>query len=111
MKKKPGSSAGARCRAPAATQQKTDRATDGQRGRLDFTNPVRIEPTFDIAAARPLTNDAFYCGRFSYDRSGQPVLLAFLYYDQARQFLGELSDPMPVGWENGELKVTKAAQA
>jgi beta-fructofuranosidase len=61
---------------------------------------------FDTAVARPLTNDAFYCGRLTHDRAGQPVLLAFHYYDQARQFLGELSDPMPVGWENGELKLT-----
>jgi sucrose-6-phosphate hydrolase SacC (GH32 family) len=66
---------------------------------------------FDIAGARPLTNDAFYCGRLIHDRAGQPVLLAFHNFDQARQFRGELSDPMPVGWENGELKVTKAAEA
>jgi sucrose-6-phosphate hydrolase SacC (GH32 family) len=66
---------------------------------------------FDIAAARPLTNDAFYCGRLIHDRSGQPVLLAFLYFDEARQFLGELSDPMPVGWENGELKITRPVEA
>jgi hypothetical protein len=39
------------------------------------------------------------------DRSGQAVLLAFHYFDQTRQFRGELSDPMPVGWEHGELKV------
>jgi sucrose-6-phosphate hydrolase SacC (GH32 family) len=64
---------------------------------------------FDIAAARPLTNDAFYCGRLAHDRSGQPVLLAFHYYDQNRQFLGELSDPMPVGWEHGELQRTGAS--
>ena len=62
---------------------------------------------FDIAAARPLTGDAFYCGRIVHDRSGQAVLLAFRYYDQARQFVGELSDPMPVGWEHGELKVPR----
>jgi beta-fructofuranosidase len=61
---------------------------------------------FDIAAASPLTNDAFYCGRIVHDRSGQPVLLAFHYHDEARQFQGGLADPMPVGWENGELKVT-----
>jgi beta-fructofuranosidase len=63
---------------------------------------------FDIAAARPLTSDAFYCGRLIRNRSGQPVLLAFHNFDQARQFLGELSDPMPVGWEDGELKVKAA---
>jgi sucrose-6-phosphate hydrolase SacC (GH32 family) len=62
---------------------------------------------FDIAAARPLTGDAFYCGRVVHDRSGQAVLLAFRYHDQARQFVGELSDPMPVGWEHGELKVPR----
>jgi beta-fructofuranosidase len=61
---------------------------------------------FDIAAARPLTSDAFYCGRLVNDRSGRPVLLAFHYFDQCRQFRGELSDPMPVRWENGELRVT-----
>jgi beta-fructofuranosidase len=65
---------------------------------------------FDTAAARPLTSDAFYCGRLIHDRAGQPVLLAFLNFGQARQFRGELSDPMPVAWEDGELKVTKAAE-
>jgi sucrose-6-phosphate hydrolase SacC (GH32 family) len=66
---------------------------------------------FDIAAARPLTSDAFYCGRIIQDRSRQPMLLAFHHYDEARQFLGELSDPMPVAWEDGELKVTRAVEA
>jgi beta-fructofuranosidase len=66
---------------------------------------------FDIAAARTLTDDGLYCGRLVHDRSGQPVLLAFHDYDQTRQFRGELADPMPVGWENGELKVTKAVEA
>jgi beta-fructofuranosidase len=66
---------------------------------------------FNIAAARPLTSDDFYCGRLVHDRAGQPVLLAFRYFDEARQFLGELSDPMPVGWENGVLKVTRTVGA
>ncbi len=66
---------------------------------------------FWIAAARPLTSDAFYCGRIVQDRSGQPVLLAFHYFDEARQFLGELSDPMPVGWERGELKIASGVEA
>src|SRR5215213_9648767 len=64
---------------------------------------------FDIASARPLTSDAFYCGRIVQDRSGQSVLLAFHYFDEHREFQGELSDPMPVGWKNGELKAPGAA--
>jgi sucrose-6-phosphate hydrolase SacC (GH32 family) len=63
---------------------------------------------FNIAAARPLTSDAFYCGRIVQDRSGQPMLLAFHYFDQTRRFQGELSDPMPVAWEDGRLKVPAA---
>ena len=66
---------------------------------------------FETALARPLISDAFYCGRIIQDRSGQPVLLGFHHYDEARQFLGELSDPMPVGWENDELKVAGAVEA
>ena len=66
---------------------------------------------FDVAAARPLTNDALSCGRLTSDRSEQPVLLAFHYYDEARRFLGELSDPMPVSWEDDELKVARAVGA
>jgi sucrose-6-phosphate hydrolase SacC (GH32 family) len=66
---------------------------------------------FETALARPLTSDAFYCGRIIQDRSGQPVLLGFHHYDEARQFLGELSDPMPVGWENDELRVAGAVEA
>jgi sucrose-6-phosphate hydrolase SacC (GH32 family) len=65
---------------------------------------------FEIAAARPLTDDAFYCGRLIDDRSGQPVLLAFHYHDPSRQFVGELSDPMPVGWQDGELKLVTATE-
>jgi beta-fructofuranosidase len=64
---------------------------------------------FDIASASPLTSDGFYCGRIVQDRSGQPVLLAFRYHDRHRQFQGELSDPMPVGWEDGRLKAPGAA--
>jgi beta-fructofuranosidase len=91
-----------------------DRQFSAARRATGATGAVWYVPTdsptgpFDIAAARPLTNDAFYCGRLVHDRSGQPVLLAFHNYDQTRQFRGELSDPMPVGWEDGELKVKDA---
>jgi beta-fructofuranosidase len=65
---------------------------------------------FAVASARPLTDDSLYCGRLVHDRSGTPVLLAFRYHDQARRFVGELSDPMPVGWEDGELTILGSGQ-
>jgi beta-fructofuranosidase len=80
------------------------RAT-GASGGIWYLPVGSLTGPFDIAAARPLTTDAFYCGRLVHDRAGQAVLLAFRYFGEGRQFLGELSDPMPVTWENGELKV------
>jgi beta-fructofuranosidase len=86
------------------------RATSATGGILYVPTDSPTGP-FDIAAARQLTSDALYCGRLVNDRAGQPVLLAFLYHDQGRQFLGELADPMPVGWENDELKVIETTTA
>jgi beta-fructofuranosidase len=61
--------------------------------------------SFAAAAARLLSDDSLYCGRIVADRSGQPVLLAFRYHDLARRFVGELSDPMPVAFQDGRLKI------
>jgi len=66
---------------------------------------------FDVAAARQLTDDSLYCGRVVHDRSGRSVLLAFRYYDQAREFVGELTDPIPVAWANGELTMVDRVEA
>jgi beta-fructofuranosidase len=86
------------------------RRASGTTGGIFYVPTDSPTGPFDTAAARQLTDDALYCGRLIHDLSGQPVLLAFHYFDQTRRFLGELSDPMPVGWENGELKITKAAE-
>jgi beta-fructofuranosidase len=53
---------------------------------------------FDLAKAQPLTDDAFYSGRIIQDREGRWVLLAFHCYDEEGAFVGEISDPMPIGW-------------
>jgi beta-fructofuranosidase len=66
---------------------------------------------FEVAAARPLTDDSLYCGRLVHDRSGQSFLLGFRYYDQARQFVGELADPIPVVWDKGELTIVEGVEA
>jgi beta-fructofuranosidase len=73
---------------------------------LPIESPTR---PFDLASARLLTDDALYCGRVVHDREGRPALLAFHYFDKARQFVGELSDPMPIGWEDGELRISRRA--
>jgi beta-fructofuranosidase len=88
-----------------------NRLADGATGGIWYVPVDAPTGPFDIAAARSLTDDAFYCGRLVNDRSGRPFLLAFRYYDRDRRFLGELSDPMPVAWEHGELKVIGDVEA
>jgi beta-fructofuranosidase len=51
---------------------------------------------FDVAGARPLTDDRLYSGRLVRDHDGQWVLLAFRHLDAPGSFVGELIDPMPV---------------
>jgi beta-fructofuranosidase len=91
-------------------QLSADRRATGDSGGIWYVPTGSPTGPFDVASARPLTDDSLYCGRLVHDRSGQAVLLAFRYYDKARQFVGELSDPMPVGWEGGELTIVGSMQ-
>jgi beta-fructofuranosidase len=62
---------------------------------------------FHLADAWPLTDDTLYSGRLARDPAGGGwVLLAFRNVDPASGgFVGELSDPMPVGWRDGRLAI------
>jgi beta-fructofuranosidase len=51
---------------------------------------------FDVAGAYRLTDESFYAGRLVRDRQGAWVLLAFHHTGPDGEFVGGLSDPMPV---------------
>ena len=53
---------------------------------------------FDPSGARLLTDHRLYVGRLVRDRAGRSVLLAFHHDDAHGDFVGEISDPMPVHW-------------
>ena len=53
---------------------------------------------FDLTKAEPLTDDALYSGRLIRDRSDRWVMLAFHCHDPQGGFVGEISDPIPIGW-------------
>ncbi len=57
---------------------------------------------FDVARAVRLTDESVYSGRLIRDRSGQWVMLAFRNNEPGRGFVGELIDPVPVGWAPDE---------
>jgi beta-fructofuranosidase len=54
---------------------------------------------FDPRCASLLTDHRLYVGRLVRDRTGRSVVLAFHHDDVNGDFVGEISDPMPVLWQ------------
>jgi beta-fructofuranosidase len=72
----------------------------------------RLLGPYDVARARPLTDDSLYSGRLVKDRNGDWVLLAF-HNQGPHGFVGAVSDPIPVRWStDGRLEtVRRGAEA
>lgn len=78
----------------------------GERGGVWSVSVDSATGPFDIAKATRLTDESLYAGRLLRDRDGAWWLFAFHHVDAAGHFVGSLSDPLPVGWDNGRLRVT-----
>jgi beta-fructofuranosidase len=65
---------------------------------------------FHLDRAHLVTDDRFYAGRLVRDRAGDWQLLAFRNRGADGEFVGEISDPMPVRWD-GHGRLTVAADA
>ncbi|MDR7187422.1 beta-fructofuranosidase [Microbacterium sp. BE35] len=62
---------------------------------------------FPIDRAVRLTDESLYAGRLIQHRSGHWFLFAFHHVDADGEFVGALSDPIPVSWgSDGDLRVT-----
>jgi beta-fructofuranosidase len=59
---------------------------------------------YDVRRARLVTGDDLYAGRIVQRRDGGWVLLAFRNLDAGGRFVGEISDPIPVGWVGDVLR-------
>jgi beta-fructofuranosidase len=83
------------------------RRRDGQLGGI-WAMPFRPDlQGLDASDAYLLLPEQFYCGHVVTNRSGAPVLIAFETLDEAGNFAGKISDPMPVQWsDNGYLEVS-----
>ena len=64
---------------------------------------------FDIQRATPLTDDSLYVGKLVRNPSGEWVLLAFHNIGADGDFVGALSDPMPVHWDGDNLQIAPMA--
>lgn len=63
---------------------------------------------FDVSRATRLTDEALYCGRLVKDHDGAWWLFAFHLTGPDGEFVGSMSDPMPVAWgPDGNLQVAR----
>jgi beta-fructofuranosidase len=53
---------------------------------------------FDLTQAVRMTSESLYSGRLVRDRAGRWVMLAFRNRGPGGNFIGELTDPLPVRW-------------
>jgi beta-fructofuranosidase len=78
----------------------------GARGGVWAVNaPADGVGPFDVASAYRLADERLYVGRLIQRRNGTWVMLAFRNEDAEGRFLGEITDPIPVGWEDGKLRL------
>lgn len=83
---------------------------NGEGGGIWALPTGKATATHDTASAVRLTGDEFYSGRIIADPHGLPVLLAFRNRGPSGEFVGELSNPMPLVWSSdGVLTVVSEA--
>jgi beta-fructofuranosidase len=73
--------------------------------------PDSLLGPYDVAQATRLTDESLYVGKLVQDRDGQWVLLAFVNQDDDGEFVGSISDPMPVALSAGSGALLTARTA
>lgn len=81
-----------------------DRA--GQMGGIWAVEAASPTGPFDVGAAALVVDERLYSGRIVRDRSGALVMLAFENSTLNGDFIGSLSDPIPVGWAATDSTIT-----
>jgi beta-fructofuranosidase len=75
-----------------------DRATGGAQGGVWAVPAGGIGTQIDVSAAALLAEESLYAGRIVPARDGRCVLLGFENVGEHGEFVGRLSDPLPVRW-------------
>lgn len=71
----------------------------GAAGGIWATEIGSLAGPYDTSDAALITDESLYSGRAIQDRSGRWVLLAFENSTASGDFVGALSNPMPIGWD------------
>jgi beta-fructofuranosidase len=83
-----------------------ERREAGERGGVWAVNVDDPAGPFDIAGAYRIADETLYVGRLVQDRGGRWQLFAFRNRTPDGQWVGEITDPMPVAWVDGRLTIT-----
>lgn len=83
----------------------TERRAAGERGGIWAVNVDDPAGPFDVASAYRIADETLYVGRLVRDRAGARRLLAFRNTTPTGEWIGEITDPMPVAWVDGRLTI------
>lgn len=72
------------------------RRASGQRGGIWTVTADALVGPYEIGRARQLTDESLYSGRIVRDRGGRWVMLAFRHTGAEGEFVGEITDPLPI---------------
>lgn len=79
-------------------EQSAGRAAQESGGGVWVATAASALGPYDIAGATRLTDDRWYVGKLVTDPAGRWVLIAFVNQDDHGDFVGDLTDPVPVRW-------------
>ncbi|MCU1475314.1 MAG: hypothetical protein JWQ64_7 [Subtercola sp.] len=82
-----------------------ERKARSERGGIWAVNVDSQTGPFAIETAYRIADETLYVGRLVQDRSGEWQLLAFKNTAADGEWIGEITDPMPVTWVDGRLTI------
>jgi len=95
------------CDSPRLSER---RLANGERGGVWVVEAESAAGPYDIDSASLLVGEHLYAGRLVQNREGEWMMLAFDMSNAAGDFVGSVSDPLPVRWDSASasLMVTPA---
>jgi beta-fructofuranosidase len=82
------------------------RRLSGDRGGIWSLSPSDLLGPYDLRNAKRIAGESLYSGRLVRDRGGCWVMLAFRNIDASGAFVGEITDPIPVGDGDGGITLS-----
>ena len=96
------------CDTAALSHARKDR---GERGGIWALEPGAVAGEYAVEDAVLIASENLYSGRVIQNRSGEWVLMAFENMADDGDFVGRISDPVPVAWSDDDSLIRLTSQA